>query len=567
MTTIGRDPSAAGRVVHRHAQTAFGPGLTLECAADEAAVVTRHGAVLGVLRPGRHALDPSALPFLHAGMGPHGLELEIFFVRTAPVDGLRIGGGLGALADASGQAIQPSWAATAGFRVTDPARFVVEMAGAAPIEDVGRGVEELVRSHLLRAATSAAAMLLSRRGSAVALLDPTGTAELDAAAREAANAGLSQLPIEVTSVATVSLTAPGVGAAAAAPPGGDRTYEMLWDCRYCGTKKNLGLTHRHCPGCGAAQDADDRYFPSDADKVAVEDHRFVGADVQCPYCSKYSSRAARNCGGCGAPLEGAQDAARRGDQVGAGPYAGESLADAEREAAARRAAAMGAAPEPAKPKSRTGLFVGGGCGCLLLVACVAVAAGFLMKSESELVVAGHTWSREVQVERYGPVQDDAWCDQLPRGARDVRRSREVRSHDKVPDGQDCRTRRIDNGDGTYRETQECTPRFRNEPVYDDKCRFTIDRWSVGRTERAAGNSLAEAPRWPDVQIARPGECVGCEREGGRSESYVVRFTEPDGGEAICDLPQERWAGFPVGSRWKGDVSVLGGVLDCDSLRQ
>src|SRR5688572_6267321 len=83
-------------------------------------------------------------------------------------------------------------------------------------------------------------------------------------------------------------------------------YEMVWDCRYCGAQKLLGLTHRHCPNCGAAQDPTARYFPADDEKVAVENHVYVGADMQCRYCDAASSTRAHNCGRCGAALgEGA----------------------------------------------------------------------------------------------------------------------------------------------------------------------------------------------------------------------------------------------------------------------
>ena len=41
------------------------------------------------------------------------------------------------------------------------------------------------------------------------------------------------------------------------------TYQMLWDCSYCDSKKLLGITHRHCPGCGAPQDPSKRYYPKD----------------------------------------------------------------------------------------------------------------------------------------------------------------------------------------------------------------------------------------------------------------------------------------------------------------
>ena len=87
-------------------------------------------------------------------------------------------------------------------------------------------------------------------------------------------------------------------------------YEMLWDCQYCGTKKNLGLTHRFCPNCGAPQNPDSRYFPSDDEKVAVHNHRYVGVDVTCPACSELNSGASEFCSQCGAPLTEAAEARR-----------------------------------------------------------------------------------------------------------------------------------------------------------------------------------------------------------------------------------------------------------------
>ena len=86
-----------------------------------------------------------------------------------------------------------------------------------------------------------------------------------------------------------------------------KVYEMLWDCEYCGTKGNLGLTHRFCPNCGAPQNPDSRYYPSDEEKVEVHDHRYVGVDVTCPACNELNSAAAEFCGQCGSPLtEGAK---------------------------------------------------------------------------------------------------------------------------------------------------------------------------------------------------------------------------------------------------------------------
>ena len=68
------------------------------------------------------------------------------------------------------------------------------------------------------------------------------------------------------------------------PMADEKNYEMFWDCEYCGSSKLLGITHRHCPNCGAPQDPEKRYFPPDEEKVALEDHENTGADWHCPSC-------------------------------------------------------------------------------------------------------------------------------------------------------------------------------------------------------------------------------------------------------------------------------------------
>ena len=94
-----------------------------------------------------------------------------------------------------------------------------------------------------------------------------------------------------------------------APQSGAKVYEMQWDCKFCGTKKLLGKTHRFCPNCGAQQDPTWRYFPSDSEKVAVQDHVYVGADIICKACQSLNSGKAEFCGNCGAPLSDAARAA------------------------------------------------------------------------------------------------------------------------------------------------------------------------------------------------------------------------------------------------------------------
>jgi len=340
------------------------------------------------------------------------------------------------------------------------------------------------------------------------------------------------------------------------------TYEMLWDCPFCGTKKLLGKTHRHCPQCGAPQDPTYRYFPPDDEKVAVEDHVYVGTDRLCPACGNPMSAAAPHCSNCGSPMEGAGEVTRRADQVG-DAFAGETEADARREIDAPAAPA----PAPKPGRSRRKLVLAGvlGCGGLLVLAAAVLGIAAVFWTEPvEVTVTQRTWERTIEIETFGAVHEDEWCDRMPSGAYDVTRSSEVRSHEKVPDGEECTTQRVDNGDGTFTEKQVCTTKYREEPVYDEKCSYTVDRWVVDHVERASG-SEADGPAWPEVALEKEGSAPGAQREGRRAETYTVHYEGAGKKTFTCTYPQDEWASIDTGSTWTGKAGALTGDLRCDSL--
>src|SRR5580658_2753628 len=86
-------------------------------------------------------------------------------------------------------------------------------------------------------------------------------------------------------------------------------YEMLWDCAHCGTKGLLGKSQRRCPECGAPQDADKRYFPTDEQKQLAVGHVYVGADAHCPSCAAAMGAKVKNCTQCGSPMDGSKEVA------------------------------------------------------------------------------------------------------------------------------------------------------------------------------------------------------------------------------------------------------------------
>jgi hypothetical protein len=348
----------------------------------------------------------------------------------------------------------------------------------------------------------------------------------------------------------------------------EKTYEMMWDCQFCGNRKLLGKTHRHCPNCGAPQDPQARYFPPDNEKVAVEDHVYVGTDLICPACQNASSRQAKHCGNCGSPLDGAQSAKLHMEQVQPEgvPYAGGTSAQARAEFQGNAASPVVSSSATKTSKTLLGCLIAGGVFFGLAVLSIVVVLS-LFKKKADFEVAGHSWRREIAIEKFGQVKDSDWCDHMPSGASSVTRRKEIRSTKKVADGEDCVVKKVDKGDGTYKEKRECKPKYKDEPVYDDKCDFMIGKWQSSRSAVASGNSLNDTLRWPDVNLSRTGNCDGCERQGNKTESYTVRFAKKgSSGESSCDFDQTKWSTFKVGGQFTGKTSIVTGSLDCDSLQ-
>lgn len=302
-------------------------------------------------------------------------------------------------------------------------------------------------------------------------------------------------------------------------------FEMWWDCSYCDAKALLGRTTRYCPQCGAPQDAAKRYFPPEGQETAFNG-TYEGVDKTCAHCGTPNGAASVHCRQCGAPLDGSAAVGL----VGATP-----------------------APVASKAPARRGRWWPWVVGAVLLVTTCTVLLGW--QKETTVTVTGHHWERSIQLERFAPMPDSAWCDSMPAGAYDVRRTQEKRSTRKVETGQKCSTRKVDRGDGTFERREECHPTYRDEPVLDARCHYTIERWAVVETRRLEGSSAAAS--WPLLALQ------GKEREGHRSETYTLNL-KGRGGEAwACEVPETTWVSAQVGSQRKVQVGVVTGSVSCD----
>lgn len=306
------------------------------------------------------------------------------------------------------------------------------------------------------------------------------------------------------------------------------SFEMLWDCSHCDTKKNLGVTHRHCPNCGAPQDASKRYFPSDADRVAVADHLFTGADRVCPSCGTAQSAKAHNCGSCGRPIDGA-------------------------------AVPLVVEKQPVRAKGKPwGWYV------LAVVVLLGVAIWWqcIRKKNIELDVTAHRWTTEIAVEEYREVGEQQWRDQVPTGARATSCSQKERSTRDVPDGEDCAKVKRDNGDGTFSEINQCTPKTRRESVMGDWCDYRIDRWTKVDNLMEKGGGLKVV--WPTAPPPPAIVGQGARRPGARTATYTLDLYDGKS-ERSCDVSEATWRKYADGQHVKAKARAASGELVCSTL--
>jgi hypothetical protein len=353
------------------------------------------------------------------------------------------------------------------------------------------------------------------------------------------------------------------------PPAGDRkgagTYQMLWDCKFCGTEGLLGITHRHCPNCGSLQDPATRYFPKEEDMVALEDHEYVGADRICPACGQPNSAASTYCAECGADLATGAVAAMRGARdLGVGVAETDTRRDLvkdEFDAEMRRVGVV---------KDKRPVFMGltkvqlwAVAGVVILVAIIAaIVYAVTYRGSAEGQVDSLAWRRVIVVESFQQVSDSSWQDQMPGDAYGSRCEERQRSTRRVVSGSHEECRDVDQGDGSFRRVCQTVNEYRDEPVYDTWCSFTVDRWEVAREVTAESEGPDSPLSWPQVTLAAGSGGYGQEREARRYGRYTVAF----GDDMSCTFDdQARWEQFKLEDRVKVDTYITG-EPDCDTLQ-
>jgi hypothetical protein len=351
---------------------------------------------------------------------------------------------------------------------------------------------------------------------------------------------------------------------------GEGTYQMLWDCKFCGTEKLLGVTHRHCPNCGAAQIPDWRYFPAEEDMVALEDHKYVGADKICPACQQPNSAANTYCIECGAELAAGEAAkTRESRDLGTGIAESDTRRDVVKEKFDEEMARVKdeTADQPVFLGLRKRELMIGGIVAAAAIIIVGIVFAITYRRDASGAVSALSWERTIEIEEFRQVSGSDWDESVPGDAYNVSCSREQRGTEKVQVGSHEECRDVDQGDGSFRRECRTVPDYENRPVYDDRCTYTLDRWVTVREVEASGDHLTNPlPAWPAYTLASGSGAkdFGQERAGSKHETYRVML-DLDGDTKSCSFDQAKWETFEVGMQIEVEVGLAGGP-DCDTLK-
>lgn len=192
-------------------------------------------------------------------------------------------------------------------------------------------------------------------------------------------------------------------------------------------------------------------------------------------------------------------------------------------------------------------------------------------------VTGFEWQRNTPIEEFQLCHESDWS--MPSGATLEYTQEEIRSYKKVVDHYETKSRQVseqvfDGYDTDYRDLGNGqaevvqTPRYRteyhtetyqvpryrteyhteyyeepvyrDEPVYDTKYYYTVDRWIHVDTLTTSGRD--HTPVWPETGLSNhvDNPDYGDRREGSRFESFWLLITDEEGNEQRVSYTYDKW---------------------------
>lgn len=358
---------------------------------------------------------------------------------------------------------------------------------------------------------------------------------------------------------------------------GNRIVMGYWDCPYCDHKKIQG-TIRECPNCGNPRGVDTKFYMDEAnvEYLSPEEsqNKGKGADWLCPYCDALNPVGETHCIGCGAPKEEAEKDyfSMQKDSSEEKPV---PAANIQHQAEMEKKIPEQNVQQNRKNISPKSKWKWIGIGAVLAVLCLCMV-GLLIPREKTFHCTGVAWENTIPVEAYETVEESDWY--VPSGGRLQYTREEIRSYVSVLDHYETvtKTRTVvvgshteytyqDNGDGTFTEIPhtvtdygeetytEDEPVYRQEPVYDTKYYYEIEKWIPKRKVETSGKD--HSPYWGEVKLADN------EREGSRASTYYVEGWYKEGKTNKQEVSEDMWKKMSEGESYRVKTNSTGVILE------
>ena len=385
-----------------------------------------------------------------------------------------------------------------------------------------------------------------------------------------------------------------------------RIIRGYWSCKYCGTADIDGLVDV-CPNCGKQKSSDVKYYMKQGIAEEVTDTELQKAKIKkeecdgkhkdwiCPYCNQLNNYADGVCVACGAEKSEAEfeygetkmDKSETKTDVFENTLPNETAPkDDENDTLAAKEETNSneiVEKSPTNLRDRILSKIRGNKNMLKIsgiIAAVFAVIGLLFFlfqpiTKSETVV-GFSWERTITIEEERTVEESDWY--VPSGGRVYDERQEIRSYKSVLDHYETRTetksRQVfdhnesyttysDNGNGTfteqvhenpvyrteyYTETYE-EPVYRQEPVYDTKYYYEIERWFPIDTYSSKDDD--KEPYWNTEYTLTEKQ-----RDTKRDELYYVHYD--DGQNVVKDeTDYDTWLETKIGDGYEVTYNRLG----------
>ncbi len=307
----------------------------------------------------------------------------------------------------------------------------------------------------------------------------------------------------------------------------DKIVMGYWDCPSCGSTGIPGTTY-DCPNCGRQRGKETKFYMKSGEVKYVPGHKVVGADWYCEYCGALNSAGRTSCENCGAPKAESKD-----DYFSLKEPKPKPVVNTGQSAQTNKAENQSFSDK----KRHLPLWIWIAAGIALTIIISNLISSYVNKPrEYTFDVQEMAWENTIDIDEYKTFRESDWY--LPNGARLAYTATEIRSYESVLDhyesvtksrqvesGGHYETSYSDNGDGTFTEHEnyvpdytteyytEDEPVYRQEPIYDTRYYFDIDRWEYERSETTSGKD--KNPYWPEPELSEK------ERESGRSTKYTM----------------------------------------------